>query len=449
MAEETPHQLLKQEFIIVSSIVENCVLGRDALYKHHFMYNGRKQTIYRVPETDHFQEKETPFVIARSLRIPRYSTCVLESGKEEAQDPHISCHFVKCSNIPTGLDLEPFISLAPSRSFRVVAINRTNTTIFLPRLTVLGTLNLQETKKTTPLASFHASSTTVDMAAIEAVLPDIDDITKEKIRRLLIDNYRNFAFKTDELGHTNLVKHSIDTQGQGPIRQRAYRNSPKQKETAQEIIDELLENKIIRFSMSPWAAPIVLVKKKTGDTRLCVDFRKLNAITKKDSFPLPRIDDVLDLLQGQIYFSTLDLASGYWQIELEEDSKEKTAFIVDNNLYEWNRLAFGLTNAPGTFQRLMNSVLRSVILKICLVYLDDIIIFSRSIEEHISNLKTVFSLLEEANLKLKLEKYKFLAQSVSYLGHVITAEGIKPDASKIEALKNYKRPTTVREMQSF
>jgi len=139
----------------------------------------------------------------------------------------------------------------------------------------------------------------------------------------------------------------------------------------------------------------------------------------------------------------------YWRIELEEGSKEKTAFIVDNNLYEWNRLAFGLTNAPGTFQRLMNSVLRSVILKICLVYLDDIIIFSRSIEEHISNLKTVFSLLEEANLKLKLEKYKFLAQSVSYLGHVITAVGIKPDASKIEALKNYKRPTTVREMQSF
>jgi hypothetical protein len=150
VAEETPHQLLKQKCIIVSSIVENCVLGRDALFKHHFMYNGRKQTIYRVPETEHFQEKETPFVIARSLRFPRYSTCVLESGKEEEQDPQISCHFVKCSNIPTGLDLEPFISLAPSRSFRVVAINRTNTTIFLPRLTVLGTLNLQETKKNNP-----------------------------------------------------------------------------------------------------------------------------------------------------------------------------------------------------------------------------------------------------------------------------------------------------------
>jgi hypothetical protein len=210
-----------------------------------------------------------------------------------------------------------------------------------------------------------------------------------------------------------------------------------------------MQNKIIRYSMSPWAAPIVLVSKKTGDVRLCVDFRKLNAITKKDSFPLPRIDDVLDLLVGQRYFSTLDLASGYWQIELEEESKEKTAFIVDDNLYEWNRLAFGLTNAPGTFQRLMNSVLRRVIGKICLVYLDDIIIFSRTIEEHFSNLKTVFSLLENAHLKMKLSKCEFLAQSVSYLGHVITAEGIKPDPAKIETLVNYKRPGTVKELQSF
>jgi hypothetical protein len=217
------------------------------------------------------------------------------------------------------------------------------------------------------------------MSLIEAALPDLEEDIKNKVRELIKENYTNFAFQVNELGHTSLVKHKIDTQGCDPIRQRAYRHSPKQRKVAQEIIDELLENKLIRLSMSPWAAPIVLVQKKTGDVRLCVDFRKLNAITKKDSFPLPRIDDVLDLLQGQQYFSTLDLASGYWQIELEEDSKEKTAFIVDNNLYEWNRLAFGLTNAPGTFQRLMNSVLRSVIGKICLVYLDDIIVFQKQL----------------------------------------------------------------------
>ena len=164
---------------------------------------------------------------------------------------------------------------------------------------------------------------------------------------------------------------------------------------------------------------------------------------------MPRIDDVLDLLHGQKFFTTLDLASGYWQIEMDESSKEKTAFIVDNNLYEWNRLSFGLTNAPGTFQRLMNYVLRSVIGKKCLVYLDDIIVFAKTREEHLANLECIFNLLKEADLKLGLSKCKFMCESVQYLGHVISAKGITPDPEKIEQLKNYKRPTTIVEIQSF
>lgn len=152
------------------------------------------------------------------------------------------------------------------------------------------------------------------------------------MRSLLVERSSVFAFQTSELGNTGLVKHTIDTQGSGPIRLRPYRASPRQKEVATKIIEELLENNIIQPSLSPWAAPIVLVKKKSGEDRLCIDYRKLNAVTKKDSFPLPRIDDVLDLLQGQKYFSTLDLASGYWQIEMDRDSKEKTAFIVDKTI---------------------------------------------------------------------------------------------------------------------
>ncbi|KZS17759.1 Uncharacterized protein APZ42_016190 [Daphnia magna] len=232
------------------------------------------------------------------------------------------------------------------------------------------------------MASISVASDPINTAAVESALPDIDEENKENLRRLITNNYNNFAFKTSELGHTTLVKHVIDTQGQGPTRQKAYRTSQKQKEIAKNIIEELIQ----------------------------IKYRPL-------FFPLPRIDDVLDLLVGQRYFSTLDLTSGYWQIEFEEESKEKTACIVDYNLYEMNRLAFGLTNAPGTFQRLMNSVLRKVIGMICLVYLDDIIIFSRTIEEHFINLKTVFSLLEIAHLKMKLSKCEFFSQSVSYLGH--------------------------------
>ncbi|KZR98175.1 Uncharacterized protein APZ42_006531, partial [Daphnia magna] len=192
-----------------------------------------------------------------------------------------------CCNIPSGLSLEPYISTTPNRSLRVVAVNGTDKTIFLPRLTVLGTLHISRasSKPVETMASIRVASTSINTAAVESALPDIDEKNKENLRRLIINNYNSFAFKTSELAHTTLVKHVIVTQGQGPIRQRAYHTSPKQKEIAKNIIEELMQNKIIRNSMSPWAAPIVLVIKKTGDVRLCVDFRKLNAITKKDSFP--------------------------------------------------------------------------------------------------------------------------------------------------------------------
>ncbi|KZR97115.1 Uncharacterized protein APZ42_008193, partial [Daphnia magna] len=183
----------------------------------------------------------------------------------------------------SGLSLEPYISTTPNRSLRVVAVNGTDKTIFLPRLTVLGTLRISRPsrKPVETMASISVASDPINTAAVESVLPDIDEKNKGKLPRLIINNYNSFAFKSSDLGHTTLVKHVVDRQGQGPIRQRAYRTSPKQKEIAENIIKELMQNKIIRYLMSPWAAPIVLVSKKTGDVRLCVDFRKLNAITKK------------------------------------------------------------------------------------------------------------------------------------------------------------------------
>ena len=147
--------------------------------------------------------------------------------------------------------------------------------------------------------------------------------------------------------------------------------------------------------------------KKDGTLRLCIDFRKLNDRTLKDSFPLPRIDDTLNKLNGAKFFTTLDLESGYWQIELDEASKEKTAFIVEDNLFQFKRMAIGLCNAPATFQRTMNFVLRDVLGKKALVYLDDIIIYSKTWEDHLNDLREVFSLLEKANFKLKLKKCQF------------------------------------------
>ena len=449
ISESSPDTLV-QSFIVVDDISEEIVLGLDALYEHQFMFDGRKQTIYRLREPGQYPN-EPVMIVAEKTTIPPYTARVVESERGGGKLPlDVACFFTRAPELPIGLRLDPFVSTMQEEGmFNIVVVNETNKTIVLPRFQALGRVSLQRMQLRETERINACSLQPIDPTVFDSALSNISGDIHTKLRDVLVENADTFSFSTKDLGCTGLVKHHIDTQGQGPIRLRPYRTSPRQKEVAKQIIDELLDNNIIQPSTSPWSAPIVLVKKKTGEDRLCIDYRRLNAVTKKDSFPLPRIDDVLDLLQGQKYFSTLDLASGYWQIEMDPESKEKTAFIVDNNVYEWNRLAFGLTNAPGTFQRLMNYVLRDVIGKICLVYLDDIIVFSRTVEGHLKNLKIIFDLLRKANLKLKLSKCKFLEKCVQYLGHVISAEGTSPDPGKIEAIKNYAPPKTVGDLASF
>jgi hypothetical protein len=169
------------------------------------------------------------------------------------------------------------------------------------------------------------------------------------------------------------------------------------KQEVKELSNVMLEREVIRPSNGPWSSPIVLVKKKDNTKRLCVDFRKGNEITKKDAYPIPRIDDTLDTLHGARYFSCVDLASGYWQVELQED-KEKTAFSTPYGLYEFNVMPFGLTGAPGLFQRLMENVLKGLQFEICLIYLDDVVIFSSSFNEHLQRLRLAFDRFRESGL---------------------------------------------------
>jgi hypothetical protein len=440
---------LLQDFIVVDSISEDCILGLDALYEHKFVIDGSEKRIYRVKTTT--PDFLPTIMTGKKITIKPFSATVVESEGGGGQlPPNLACYLHRGPGLQSGVRLDPFITKSDNGTvFSVAVVNETNKPITLSKYQVIGTLEFSRVEK----VNINFCSTAVNSPTtlnFDSNLP----LAMPEVDRTLITQFLNkrndmFASKTGELGKTGLVKHHINTEGQGPIRLRPYRIHQNNKSELESILQELLVNKLIRPSVSPWAAPVVLVKKKSGGIRLCVDYRKLNSITKKDSFPLPRIDDVLDLLHGQKYFSTLDLASGYWQIEMDDSSKEKTAFIVDNNLYEWNRLAFGLTNAPGTFQRLMNFVLRSVIGKTCLVYLDDIIVFSRTRDEHLINLEQIFNLLTEANLKLGLSKCKFMCESVHYLGHVISANGILPDPDKVELLRNFKSPTTITEIQSF
>ena len=246
-----------------------------------------------------------------------------------------------------------------------------------------------------------------------------------------------------------IKRHSIDTGQSRPVRQAVRRVSPSQRQEIKELLDDMLDKNVIQPSASPWASPIVLVKKKDGSTRFCVDYRKVNQVTSKDAFPLPRVDDTLDYLSGSLWFSTLDLASGYWQVEVDPKDRPKTAFCTPEGLFEFNVMPFGLCNAPATFQRLMNLILGGLQLSSCLVYLDDIIVMGRSFDEHLRNLATVFDRIQEAGLKLKPAKCQFLQDQVQYLGHIVTREGIAADPSKTAVIKEWPVPTCTKEVQCF
>ena len=212
----------------------------------------------------------------------------------------------------------------------------------------------------------------------------------------------------------------------------------------------MLDIGAIRCSNSPWASPVVLVSKKNGSLRFCIDLRKLNARTVKDAYSIPRIEDALDSLNGACIFTSLDLKSGYWQVELDEESIPLTAFTVGPlGFYECIGMPFGLTNAPATFQRLMESCLGDLHLNWCIIYLDDIIIFSKDPEDHIKRLEGVFEKLAQAGLKLKPSKCELFKAKLKYLGHIVSLDGIATDPATIETIQNWPVPKMVTDVHSF
>ena len=258
-----------------------------------------------------------------------------------------------------------------------------------------------------------------------------------------------FSQGEDDLGSTPLLEHTIETH-RPPLRQpyRQQNQAVRREEMAQ--VQQMLANDVIRPSNSLWASPVVMVRKKDGSLCFCVNFRQLNAATVKDAHPLPRIDDLLDALHGARWFSTLDLKSGYCQVAIMECDKAKTAFRTSSGqLYEFNQVPFGLCNAPATFSRLMDCVLAGLYWETCLFYLDDIIVFSSTWEEHLARLHQVFERLRHANLKLGAEKCTFAAKDVSYLGHRVTEEGLLPDSSLLAAIREISPPKTATEVRSF
>jgi hypothetical protein len=237
--------------------------------------------------------------------------------------------------------------------------------------------------------------------------------------------------------------------GTSPIAKRPYRMAASELTELKKQLEELQRIGFIKPSLSPWGAPVLFVKKKDGSMRLCVDYRALNEVTIKNKYPLPRIDDLFDQLKGAKYFSKIDLRSGYFQLKIRESDIPKTAFVTRYGQFEFTVMSFGLTNAPAYFMNLMNKVFMDELDKFVVVFIDDILIYSKSTQEHEQHLWVVLEKLRMHKLYAEFSKCEFWLEKVAFLGHILTAEGVAVDPEKVEAVSNWQQPTNVSEIRSF
>lgn len=361
---------------------------------------------------------------------------------------------------PDGLYLPASLVTVKNGTFNILITNTSEQPLHFRK---------QINTKLQPLPESLQGNKTCETSLNNFKISDVDKILKENLSRVRLDHlndeekreikklcfqYREIFYAEQlPLTFTHAVKHKLRLTDNTPIYTKNYRRPPTEIKELKKQIDELMRKKIIRESQSPWSSPIHLVPKKTdasGRTkwRMVIDYRKLNDKTIEDKFPIPNINDILDKLGRAQYFSTIDLASGYHQLEMYPEDVEKTAFSLDRH-YEFLRMPFGLKNAPSTFQRLMTNMLGDLLNDTCLVYLDDIIVYSTSLQDHLEKIRKVFDRLKSHNFKIQLDKSEFLQKRVNYLGHVLSDKGLEPNEEKIKAVKEFPIPTTQKEIKSF
>jgi len=452
--------------LVADGLTYDVIIGKDFLQQFDAIINFKDSTLQLTQPPNHstFDSVQTkPSVnnatvhVLYTLELPARSETIIPGLVEGSLSGTIGI-LEPLRLLADKLNIcgaSSLVTLSSNQIVPVQLLNPTTQPITLYRHAVLGNFIPLDEHTVNSISDCESSEPSRDAPTkprdikVDLSQSDLNTVQQSQLHALLAEFSDIFAHSNYELGRTDLVKHPIEIGDTLPIRSRPYRVSNKQREVIDTHVKDMLDRKIISHSVSPWASPVVLVPKPDGSTRFCVDYRKLNAVTKKDSFPLPRIDQSIDSMGGSQYFSTMDLLSGYWQIGMAEGSKERTAFITYGGLYHFNVLPFGLTNAPATFQRLMESILRGLNHDIALCYIDDIIVFSKSFTQHLIDLRKVFLRLRHANIRLKPSKCKFGSPEVKYLGHVISRDGIAPNPDKIAAVKDFPVPKNVKGVRSF
>lgn len=466
---EMGRKRLLHEFWVADLDCE-CILGLDFLGERNCIIDTRQRTVWiaETPNTDTIENGPSkPNDEKRVYRIRSEETVCIPPNSEliipgVIEDAPKTCllgvveQYQRFSEKKGILVARSLSDMSKSRiPVRVANLSVDPVTVY--KSTTLATCeDVKVIEHTTEGVEIEGQSIRADHRLPEHVQQTYDDA----VSTLNEDQQRHaeeffqlhsdaFSKGSEDLGRTNVAKHTIDTGSHRPIKQAARRLPMHKQEEAERILTDMISSGVVEPSSGPWSSPIVLVQKKDGSLRFCVDYRKVNTMTEKDSYPLPRINDSLDMLGGATWFSTLDLASGYWQIEVKEEDRPKTAFVTHRGLYQFCVMPFGLCNAPATFERLMERVLGGLRWESCLVYLDDIIVHATTFEEHIQRLHTVVGKLKQAGLKLSAKKCKLFKRRVEFLGHVVTANGVTTDPKKIDAVERWPVPVNKTEVRSF
>eukprot|EP00731_Ephydatia_muelleri_P009263 Em0004g1601a len=429
-------------FVVVRKLTVDCLLGVDFLITQY----GAVIDCVRNTLSLNTTRSSLPLIAPATTLTPIIATVTVP---ETTQIPARSKRLISCRIQYPGVILGQEGLLEPDyKGQGRLLIARSLNTVDRCNGVVVQVINTGHESITlhsgTTVASFNSSAIVMtvnkdDTSGLESdTMPDVDltganldHSQQEKLKQLIWKFRTQFATEKGPLGRTSVVKHTIKTDGP-PIRQPLRRFPFALQSTVRTEIQKMLEQGVIQKSNSPWSSPVVMAKKKDGKWRF-----------------LPRIDATLESLSGSRFFSTLDLASGYWQVEMADLDKEKTAFSTQGGHYEFNVMPFGLTNAPATFQRLMECVLAGLTYEQCLIYIDDIIVFSATFPQHLERLQTVLEHLAAAGLRLKPSKCHFAQNQICYLGHIVSQQGVQADPEKLRAVLMYPAPHNIKELRHF
>lgn len=449
---------------LVTAQINELILGLDLLETQKVQWNFGEQWLRIQDHTFSLLSQQRSgqcrkIAMARDVDVP--ARCELDvdtyiilpdlKGDQEvwATQPQV---------LNTGLVLAG--TLLPDRTLEspIRVMNLTDKTIRLRKdmQWKLESVTLLETERieagATECANVHETTTEAEVVLAPLwtdVAEDVPTEMRQRLKALILEHHKAFSLNEWDLGYTNILQHEIETGTEVPVRQPLRRQPLTLLPFIDEQVDMMLQQNLIEPSSSAWASNVVMVQKRDGTPRFCVDYRAVNLKTRKDAYPLPLISESLDTLAGAKWFSTFDLRAGYHQVAVHPKDRHKTAFVTRRGSFQFRVLPFGLTNSPASFSRMMNLVMAGLNFAICLIYLDDIIIFASDLDTHLERLSQVLKRLSDVNLKLKPTKCHLLRKRVLFLGHIVSEDGVTTDPEKIEAVKSWPAPTNLKEVRAF